>query len=231
MRASWKYITAVLLVGTLATPAQSLPIIDWDPVYFYDPAAPLATPTNSPPGNELRVVGTISQFGPPLDDLNPFIGTRDYTIFITGLIAGATTTFGPPGTRIFLTPYTGGVISIYEGLVVNADFGVNPENATVPSTFTDGETLLLQGTMSNLVTQTNDFSPHQVGFAESAIIWTGGSRFADVQDCPALFTGGLTWNNEVKPEGYLFRHDGKIDRECPTPTQPSTWGRIKSLYR
>jgi hypothetical protein len=32
-------------------------------------------------------------------------------------------------------------------------------------------------------------------------------------------------------EGYLFRHDGKIDLDCPTPAKSSTWGRLKALYR
>ena len=51
--------------------------------------------------------------------------------------------------------------------------------------------------------------------------------------CPGLFTGGATWNTSpgVGIPGYLFRHDGKIDLQCPVPTQKSTWGQLKNLYR
>jgi hypothetical protein len=31
--------------------------------------------------------------------------------------------------------------------------------------------------------------------------------------------------------GYLFRHDGKIDLDCPTPARTGTWGKVKALYR
>jgi hypothetical protein len=73
------------------------------------------------------------------------------------------------------------------------------------------------------------------GNSEGQITWTGGSLFSYILNngvpCPALFTGGMTWLPSVNIAGYLFRHDGKIDHECPTPTKTSTWGRMKSLYR
>jgi hypothetical protein len=31
--------------------------------------------------------------------------------------------------------------------------------------------------------------------------------------------------------GYVYRHDGKIDFNCPTPTFNNTWGKLKSNYR
>jgi hypothetical protein len=50
--------------------------------------------------------------------------------------------------------------------------------------------------------------------------------------CPGLFTGGMTWRPSVMIAGYLFRHDGKIDINCPTRVSTrDSWGRIKSLYR
>jgi hypothetical protein len=38
----------------------------------------------------------------------------------------------------------------------------------------------------------------------------------------------VTWEPSVVPAGYIFRHDGKIDLNCPVPVDVSTWGRIKS---
>ena len=116
----------------------------------------------------------------------------------------------------------------------DAVFDPNPPNANVPSTFTDG-TVLLSGKVDNFYTQTNDFSTFMSGNAEGNITWTGGTLLSFVsqngQQCPSLFTGGLSWAPGVVIEGYLFRHDGKIDLECPKPSRSSTWGRVKALYR
>src|ERR1051326_5946937 len=45
--------------------------------------------------------------------------------------------------------------------------------------------------------------------------------------------GGATWNTApgIGIPGYLFRHDGKIDLQCPVSAKPSTWGLVKQLYR
>ena len=41
------------------------------------------------------------------------------------------------------------------------------------------------------------------------------------EPCPGLFTGGLTWRptGDVLIPGYIFRHDGKIDLNCPVPAE------------
>jgi hypothetical protein len=226
MRASWMLLAAALLVGAVVSPAISAPIIDWDPAYFWEPGA---TPINSIATSELKIVGTISAFGPPLTFLNANMPATEYTFYVSGLISTGTAPIPP----FYVTAYTGGTIQIYEDATPDAVFDPNPPNANVPSTFTDG-TLILSGTMSNFNTQTNTITTYDTGNAEGNITWTGGSLIAYVggdTPCPAIFTGGLTWFPGVMIPGYLFRHDGKIDHECPTPTQPSTWGRIKSLYR
>lgn len=228
MRARGLLLTAALLVCT-TVPALGAPVIDWDPAFYYEPGA---TFNNSTPGTELRIVGTVSQFGPPLAFLNATMPGTEYTFFISGLISNGTVTFGPPGTQFYVTTYTGGTIQVYQDASPDAVFDPFPPNANVPGTFTDG-TVILSGNMSNFFTQTNDFTANQTGNSEGQIAWTGGTLLDQMTGCPALFTGGLTWNpnpNILTP-GYLFRHDGKVDHECPVPTRPGTWGRIKKLYR
>lgn len=230
MRARGLLFTAALLVCA-TVPALGAPIIDWDPAFYYEPGA---TDSSSIPGNELKIVGTVSQFGPPLAFLNANMPGTEYTFFISGLISQGTVSFGPPATRFFVTTYTGGTIQIFEDATPNAVFTAFPENGDVPSTFTDG-TVILSGTTSNFYTQTNNFTINQTGNSEGKIDWTGGTLIDIVSGntCPDLFTGGLTWNpnpNILIP-GYLFRHDGKVDQECPVPTKAGTWGRIKKLYR
>jgi hypothetical protein len=223
-----------LLACALAAPSFAGPVIDWDPAYFYS-TTPGVTATSSPPGATLFIVGTVSVFGPPLAFLNANDPTKDYTFYISGLTSlGTTPTPVPPLGTAYLATYTTGVIQLYEGTPRDAVFDPNPPNPNVPSTFTNG-TLLLSGTTSNFYTQTNDFSGFSTGNAEGNIAWTGGTLFPLVSPggtpCPSLFTGGLSWHPSVLFPGYLFRHDGKIDLDCPTPARTSTWGRIKTLYR
>lgn len=222
---------ALIACALLSGPAHSAtgPIIDWDPAFFWQVGA---TPSNAPALGELKMLGTISQFGPPFAFLNANMPATEYTFYGYGLISGGTTTVGPPATELYTTPYTGGTIEIYEDTTPDAVF--NPPSAATIANFTNG-TLILQGTFSAFTTETNNFTTFQVGDAEGTITWTGGSLFSLVSPsgvpCPGLFVGGMTWRPTVVPAGYLFRHDGKIDLNCPVPANASTWGRIKSLYR
>jgi hypothetical protein len=232
MRVRGMLLTAALLMGAVVSPAFSAPIIDWDPAMFWEPGA---TYNNSPNGNELQIVGTVSAFGPPLEFLNANMPAKEYTFYAHGLISGTTQVIGPVTGQFYITPYAGGTIEIYEDSSTPAVFTANPPNGDVPGTFTDG-TLILSGSFNSFSTQTNNITPHQTGNAEGAFTWTGGTLISFVggdNPCPGLFTGGLTWwpDPNLLPPGYLFRHDGKIDDECPTPARPGTWGRIKTLYR
>jgi hypothetical protein len=229
----FRYASIVALLGlVLAVPAVAGPVVDWDPVYTWEAGA---TPTNSPPGGQFFAVGTVSSFGPPLEFLNANLATHEYTIYIYGLTSqGTQPPIGPPTMQFYITNYLGGTIEIYEDASPDADFGINPPNATVPSTFIDG-TLILQGNFTDFYTQTNNFTANQTGNMEGHLSWVGGSLLDDVSQsglpCPSLFTGGLTWRDDVVIDGYIFRHDGKIDLNCPTAAEPSTWGRVKSQYR
>ena len=225
-------LAAAILAASLAAPVIAGPIIDWDPAYFYEPGA---TPTHSIPGSPLAIVGTISAFGPPLDFLNASDPSKDYTFYVHGMISNGTTQSPfPPFGNFYTTTYTPGIIEVYEGTPRNAVFDPNPPNLNVPSTFTDGA-LILYGTISNLFWESNDFSTFKSGSAEGHIIWTGGLYLPNVSPsgipCPSLFTGGTTWIPNLMIDGYLFRHDGKMDLDCPTGTRGATWGRLKTLYR
>jgi hypothetical protein len=223
-----------LMACALAAPSHAGPVIDWDPAYFYSTTAGV-TATNAPLGSNMFIVGTVSVFGPPLNFLNASDPTKDYTFYIHGMTSNGTVATPVPslGTA-YVTTYTTGTIELYEGTPRDAAFDPNPPNANVPSTFTNG-TLLLSGTFFNFYTQTNNFSNFSTGNAEANISWTGGTLLPFMspggQPCPSLFTGGLSWQAGVVIPGYVFRHDGKIDLECPTPARPSTWGKIKALYR
>ena len=229
-----KNLIAAVAILIACAPARVLAVganIDWDPIFTWEPGA---TATNSPFGGELKGVGVISDFNAPFDDLDPNDPNKEYTIYLYGLISQGTTTQGPPSFTFYTTTYQGGFIEIYEGTPRNAAFDPNPPNANVPSTFTDG-TLILSGTFTSFFTHTNNFTTFMTGNMEGSIDFTGGTLLDRVRDnggdpCPGLFTGGVTWNPDVLIPGYIFRHDGKIDLNCPVPVEEKSWGTIKSSY-
>jgi hypothetical protein len=231
MRFLTKILLAAAFVAAASGTALSGPAIDWDPAYFWEPGA---TFSSSTPGTELKIVGIISDFDTPFQDLDPSDPSKEYTFYAYGLISNGTTTSGIPAFTFYTTTYSGGTIEIYEDLTPESVFDPNPPNANVPSTYTDG-TLILSGSFTSFLTQTNNFTAFQTGNAEGGINWTGGTLIDRTRTggrpCPGLFTGGLTWRPAVLIPGYLFRHDGKIDLNCPVPVEDETWGRIKSLYR
>ena len=225
-------ILATLAALMISGSAQAGPVIDWDPIFFYAP--PTSTFNNQPAGNALWGVGTVSKFDAPLQFLDASDPTKEYTIYMYGFSSLGTSTIGPPATQFYTTDYSGGTIEIYEDLSPDANYGTNPPNATAPSTFVDG-TLILKGDFTSFTVQTNNFTSFQTGNAEGDIDWNGGTLVALMsqggEECPGLFTGGLTWRTSLLMPGYLFRHDGKIDLQCPTPAEPSTWGKVKANYR
>lgn len=236
-----RFASLVLCAATLLVSAPNFahaaagPVIDWDPAYMWQAGG---TPTNLPVGGVMNFVGTISGFGDPLDYLNANLPTREYTFTGVNLISLGTVTVGPPATQIYTTSYSGGIINVYEDAAPNAVFAPFPPNAQVPSTFQDGSAPLLTGNFTRFTVTTNNFTAFKVGNIEGDINWTGGTlidKFRTISGliCPGLFTGGATWNTapNIGIPGYLFRHDGKIDLQCPTPTRNSTWGRIKQMYR
>lgn len=232
MRKLTVLMCALLLSGALLGPAGAAgPALDWDPMFTWEPGA---TATNSPLGGQFFGVGIISDFNPPFDDLDPNDPTKEYTFYIQGLVSQGTVSYGVPGQQFYTTDYSGGTFALYEGTPRNSSFAPNPPNAIVPSTFVDG-TLLLSGNFTSFQTQTNDFTSFQVGAIEGEINFTGGTMLDRTmrggQPCPGLFTGGATWRPSILIPGYIFRHDGKLDLNCPVPVQTGSWGKVKAQYR
>lgn len=226
-------IAAASLLGLVPRSANAIgPIIDWDPAYAWQAGA---TPTNLPAGGEFKMVGIISGFGAPFDFLDATDPTKEYTFYVHGLISQGTVASGDPSTTVYTTDYDYGTIEIYEDTSPDAVFDPYPPNANVPSTFIDG-TPILTGSFTSFVVQSNNFTAYDVGNIEGDINFTGGTLYQYTlanggYPCPGLLTGGSTWYQNVLIAGYLFRHDGKIDLQCPTDAKPSTWGRVKTLYR
>ena len=235
MRLIFAALCAALMTAAVSNEVRAAagPVIDWDPAFGFQSGA---TPFNMPAAGEFKMVGVISDFGPPLDDIDASNPAVEYTFYVHGLTSLGTTFVGPVGTRFYTTTFTGGTIEVYADNTPEASFDPNPPNAGVPADFIDGGAPILTGSFTSFVVQTNDFTTFQTGNIEGGFNWTGGTLLYRLptnggEPCPGLFTGGMTWNASVGIPGYLFRHDGKIDLQCPTPARSSTWGKIKTLYR
>lgn len=238
-------LTAALFVVAVPVSAfaQTGTVIDWGPAcYAYETGYNAAT-HKSAPGSVMTIVGVINGFVGPLGAIDPNTAGTEYTFVISGLTANpAGTTVSAGGTlSVFATVYNGGTITIWQGSPRNANFGTNPPNGTVPSTFNDGA-LFLSGTIPTLtvtVTRFNSNGNWLSGNADSGdpanCLWTGGSAIGLVSSaanpCPFRLTGGWDMKTTDVLAGYVSQFDGKIDLNCPTPATPSTWGSIKSQYR
>jgi len=190
---------------------------------------------HSAAGSVLSVVGIVDYFCSPLAGLVPD-ATKEYTLYITNLTSNGTV-HTPVGTTTFhQTAYAGGTWEIHEGSPKNAPTaGSMPAlpSAQVPANFTDGP-IVLSGTFANFSTTITQGPTSVNGSFRADYVATGGTYFGQVGGGQALFQG--LWCVTLAPSGctpatYSAHADGKWDAPPKTPTQSSTWGTIKTLYR
>jgi hypothetical protein len=124
-------------------------------------------------------------------------------------------------------------VEIYEDAGTAADYAN-------PSTFTDG-TKVLSGVVQNMIGEHVVYWPNPFYMVElpwtitGVVVMTGGTGLANLDTQCA---GGLVMNDFVNfqigtfPAGYEEAYD--IEWKCPevsTSVEPSSWGRMKGLYR
>lgn len=174
----------------------------------------------SDPGDVLNIVGILNDIEQPLvwDTAN-----YSYTMYVRQLVALGETDVN--GTR--LASYSGGLFTIYvDWLPSNVDYGVNPPNATVPSTFNDGISTYLDGYFTGFSLTFNDAT--QNGSFSGTLNFTGG----DVYNLLNATTGWTFGANlaGVSPTGYDLQVNGDVYLTV-VGVQDESWGGIKSLYR
>jgi len=175
----------------------------------------------SDPGDNLSVVGIMSDVYEPLiwDESN-----HSYTFWIRDLVSLGETVSGL--TRI--AEYTGGLFTIYvDSLPSNHDYGINPPNATAPSTFTDGTSVYLEGHFTDFTLTFND----AVGGGSflGGLTLTGGDVLALLPSVDLYLYVGIV--QFLSPEGYDLIMDGDVFATVFVAVEETSWGGIKSLYR
>jgi hypothetical protein len=243
-------LLATALSATMAT-AQCTPeptypgvMIKFDADAWAYETAYTASTSISAPGSQLTVVGLVSVFCNPFSDLNPADPNTEYTFIWDGLTSLGTVTT-PAGLSLrYSTKYVGGGFRIYAGSPRNAPTAVTlpalPAPGVVPDAFVDG-TMILSGAMDTLIvlyTRTSTGSFTTASFR--ADYWaTGGTLYDRVGDAINPLTGAWCVVPQSTPKagtctlpaGWSAHPNGKWDTPITVPAVPSTWGKIKTLYR
>jgi hypothetical protein len=162
--------------------------------------------------------------------LSPDTVNFQYTYYISGLTVSSLI---PVGSFVIINYSGSGFIRIYEDAKLGgtaAVYGINPPNASAPSSFVDG-TLFLEGSLSGFQLVLN--TANNSGSYEAQFDVTGGSQYGNI---PANQRSGWTFagatGNELnRPSGYAHQIDGQIFLDRAVPASPTTWGRLKTTYR
>lgn len=222
-------IVTPLLVAAFALLAYA-PVTQAQTLLFDYVGFDYQTPSNVPfgdPGTSYTGVGTVPfLFAPLTSDTN----NNEYTYVMSGLVpSGFPQVFG----QFKIINYTAGTITLYEDAKLGgttADFGVNPPNPTVPSTFTDG-TPILVGSLTNFQFVLDTASG--TGSFEAVFTVTGGAQLANfpLNQRKGWTFSGATVNALNIPQGYAHQVDGQTFLDAPVSARKTSWGRLKAGYR
>lgn len=215
---STRWILALMLFAVCAAPAFGQnPIIDYLG-YGWETGGILP----SEPGDVLVFtcsgVAADPEFGVDL-------GVDELTFYIYDLVSEGQVDVG--GNNLMIS-YTGGYLEIWRDGAQNADWGIDPPNATSPSTFTDG-TLFFRGEFTYLTLFVN---PVGNGVYEGGLNALDGEILGDVCDNCAYTWGGsfLKGTGAQIPDGYDLQIDGVFELDGAIGNENSAWGDVKSLY-
>ena len=174
-------------------------------------------------GDQLELVARVDGLTNPLS-WNPAV--NEYTMSVAGLTSlGAEA----PDPQNIVVSYVGGQFGIYEDNLLSGSTaapGINPPNATAPTSYQDGASFLLGDTQEFTIFYNTQF---QSGAFEASVLFTGGDHHGELgaQTIGYTFGGVFIFGT---PEGYDLQWDGQILLE-PVPVEPTTWGDIKSQFR
>lgn len=148
-----------------------------------------------------------------------------WTYYMSNMVSSSAVKNG----SVWTVCYSGGEVEIHEDCVNNPpfDYGTTtPPNATSPSSFLDGPTIL-HGTLSNFCI-TIDILTGEGSFTCDAL-FDGGDQY-DQLPTSLAFTSSTTFNRDHAP-GYQHFSCGETELMIVAPVEPTTWGAVKALYR
>jgi hypothetical protein len=171
-------------------------------------------------GDVLNVCGILNDIEAPLiwDTAN-----YSYTLWMRGMVSLGESVFG----TTHVASYSGGLFTIYvDWLPSNHAYGINPPNATAPSTFNDGISTYLDGYFTDFTMTFNNNTAS--GSFTGTLNFTGGDVY------PLLTaTNGWTFGANIagtSPTGYDLQMNGDVYLAI-VAVEPQSWGGVKNLYR
>jgi hypothetical protein len=199
--------------------------------------------TPDPPGEYLaigdgvEIVGFVTCFDASLIGTYVDFSVNEYTFFLTGLQV-ATREFSAGLLRCTFTDH--GRLRLYSDPLAGgtpADYGTNPPNGTVPSTFTDGDgtgTMQLGGDVTGFSLAFN-FNTNSGAIGGEVLLDEGPllDHFPQYVLPPGLawpLSGLLGVPDLTDPLGYNHPIAAEMGMCFDATTHP-TWGALKALYR
>lgn len=218
-------LLSVLILPPAAMAQTEEELLDFEGFDYEDP-------DNNPAefgdaGDWYNMFGLVQSANPSF--LVTDFGLNEYTVKFCDLNSLGFTDFG----CFRFVNYMPGRLEVWEdsrAAGTAADWGINPPNATVPSSFTDG-TMLLGGNVNGF-SVTLDLCAG-TGSASGDIDFDSGTQLGNIPaDATKIYTfSGLTSGVAAIPEGYIHQVTGSIKIEQAVQINDSTWGRMKALYR
>ena len=210
-------VLAIAFIALMAFPAYSqISTIDYIGYGWETGGFPV-----SDPGDELHFVGITDYLDP---EFEVDLGVDELTLHVYGLLSVGEVDLG----YYTIVTYSGGYLEMYQDSSNNADWGINPPNATVPGTFADGE-LFFAGEFTDLAIYyfadgTGSFTGNLNGVS-GTMIDTGCTG------CIYTWGGAFTWDSGAQIlEGYDLQIDGVLEIDAAVSTDAATWGSVKSLF-
>ncbi|MFH2051850.1 MAG: hypothetical protein ABIK96_05210 [bacterium] len=173
-------------------------------------------------GDELVIV-SVADYVDPAFGVD--LGIDELTFHVYGLVSGGETDF----LGNTMINYAGGYLEIYQDPSRNADWGVNPPNATAPGSFTEGS-LFFRGAFTAF---TLFFDPSgSYGSFEGTLDGLAGSIIDDVcSDCVYTWGGAFTLDAGAQiPQGYDLQIDGVFEIDAAVSSESASWGSVKALF-
>ena len=156
-------------------------------------------------------------------------GSYEYTFSLQNVCTAMVDSLSIPG--LYIWSFVGGTVDIYEDAGTARDYGINPPNATAPSTFEDG-TLVLGGDFTMMMLVWNSITG--AGSLEGTMDLNRGSQLGNI---PMEQRTGWTLAalRDIQfpittPEGYFWQIDGYLEISDPIPTEKTSWGQLKQQY-
>ncbi len=177
----------------------------------------------SDPGDVLICLGVTSNLDPIF---GVDLGVDELTFHLYDLVSTGEIDLGG---GMFMVTYTGGMMDVWRDGAQNADWGVNPPNATAPASFTDG-TLFFQGAFIDF---TLFMTAGGGGSFEGTLNGLGGEILGDFcSNCAYTWGGTFTQASGADiPAGYDMQMDGELLIEGSVANEDETWSGVKNLFR